>query len=192
MKKGSFGYLKKAGKLSMIKSALMLAAILIVFFAALHYFKTNKNVFSILCAVSAIPTGRSIVETIMFLRAKSASGKVQEAVEGIKGLPAGACAYDLYLTAYEGAYSLSHAAVLDGTVAGLTEDGKTDCGLCRQHLLDMLKKDNHPGYDVHIYRDLDKYIEELNRLCASAAREENPDYIREDREVMQMILGISI
>jgi len=45
---------------------------------------------------------------------------------------------------------------------------------------------------VHIYRDLDKYMEELNRLCASADREENPDYIREDREVMQMILGISI
>ena len=192
MKKGSFGYLKKAGKLSLIKSALMLAAILIVFFAALHHFQTNKNVFSILCAVSAIPTGRSVVETIMFLRAKSASGKVREAVEGLKGLPAGASGYDLYLTAYERSYSLSHAAVLDGTVVGLTEDEKTDCSLCRRHLLDMLKKDNHPGYDVHIYRDLDKYMEELNRLCASADREENPDYIKEDREVMQMILGISI
>ena len=88
--------------------------------------------------------------------------------------------------------ALCHAAVLDGTVVGLTEDEKTDCSLCRRHVLVMLKKDNHPGYDVHIYRDLDKYMEELNRLCASADREENPDYIREDREVMQMILGISI
>lgn len=185
MKKGSFGYLKNARKKSLIKSGLFLAAVLIVYFAALFHYKTNKNVFSILAAVGALPTGRSIVLSIMLLRAKGASEKVFEAVEKVKGLPEGCSGYDLYLTGYEKSFSLSHAAVLDRTVVGLTEDEKTDCALCEKHIRDMVRKDSHVGYETRVYRDLAGYTEELKKLSAV---ESDP----EDRAVMNMLFGISL
>lgn len=185
MKKGSFGYLEKARKRSLIKSGLFLAAVLIVYFAAFFYYKSNKNVFSILAAVGALPTGRSIVLSIMFLRAKSASQHVFDAVEKVKGLPEGCSGYDLYLTGYEHSFSISHLAVLDRTVVGLTEDSAMDIRLCETHIRDMVRKDEHVGYEVHIYRDLKEYVKTLQELSAAEA---DP----EDRAVMNMIFGISI
>lgn len=185
MKKGTFGYLENAGKKSLIKSGLFLAAVLIIYFGALFYFKTNKNVFSILAAVGALPTGRSIVLTIMYLRAKGASEKVRDAVNEVEGLPEGCCGFDLYLTGYEHSFSISHLAVLDRTVVGLTEDSKVDLQLCRNHIRDMVRKDEHVGYDVQIFTDLQEYIQTLRRLSAA---ESTP----EDRAVMNMLFGISI
>ena len=185
MKKGSFGYLKNARQKSLIKSGLFLAAVMIVYFAAFFHYKTNKNVFSILAAVGALPTGRSIVLSIMLLRAKSASERVYEAVEKVRGLPEGCSGYDLYLTGYEKSFSLSHAAVLDRTVVGLTEDEKTDCALCEKHIRDMVRGDSHVGYETRVYRDLAGYTEELEKLSAA---ESDP----EDRAVMNMLFGISL
>ena len=185
VKKGSFGYLRRAGKISLIKSAAMLAAVLIVYFTARWYFHTNKNVFTLLAAAGALPTGRSIVMSIMLLRAVGASEQVHKVIETISGLPADCSGYDLYLTAYERSYSISHAAVVGGIVAGLTEDKNTDCRLCEQHLREMLKKDSHNGYEVHIYNDTDQYVKALTEMCAA-------EPVPEDRAVMQMIYGISI
>ena len=185
MKKGSFGYLESARKKSLIKSGLFLAAVLIVYFGALFYFKTNKNVFSILAAVGALPTGRSIVLSVMYLRAESASEKARKAVEKAGGLPEGCSGYDLYLTGYEHSFSLSHAAVLDRTVVGLTEDETMDIRLCQNHIRDMVRKDEHVGYEVRIYRDLQEYTVALKHLSAA---ESTP----EDRAVMNMLFGISI
>lgn len=167
MKKGSYGYLEKARKVSLIKSGLFLAAVLIVYFGALFYFKTNKNVFSILAAVGALPTGRSIVLSIMYLRAGSASARAYEAIEKACSLPEGCSGYDLYLTGYEHSFSVSHLAVLNRTVVGLAEDNSMDIRLCEAHIRDMVRKDEHVGYDVHIYRNLDEYIRTLQDLSSA-------------------------
>ena len=180
MKKGSYGYLEKARKVSLIKSGLFLAAVLIVYFGALFYFKTNKNVFSILAAVGALPTGRSIVLSIMYLRAGSASARAYEAIEKACSLPEGCSGYDLYLTGYEHSFSVSHLAVLDRTVVGLAEDNSMDIRLCEAHIRDMVRKDEHVGYDVHIYRDLDEYIRTLQEL--SSAKESMEESMEEAME----------
>ena len=98
MKKGSFGYLQKKRVFSLVKSILFLAAVLIIYFTALHHFHTNKNIFSIIAAVGALPTGRSIVETVMCYRARSASDRVRQKVEEIPGISSCYSLYDLYLT----------------------------------------------------------------------------------------------
>lgn len=197
MKKGSYGYLEKARKVSLIKSGLFLAAVLIVYFGALFYFKTNKNVFSILAAVGALPTGRSIVLSIMYLRAGSASAHAHEAIEKACSLPEGCSGYDLYLTGYEHSFSVSHLAVLDRTVVGLTEVNSMDIRLCETHIRDMVRKDEHVGYDVHIYRDLDEYVRTLQELSTTEgsgkeSMKASAESTAEDRAVMKMILGISI
>ena len=181
MKKGTFGYLQGKRMRSLCKSALLLAAVFIIFFAALHHFHTNRNVFSILAAVGALPAGRSIVETIMCFRARGASEAVRAAVDRAaagesgtgSGLPAETSAYDLYLTSYERAFSLSHAAAGNGRLIGLTEDTGTDCGLCERHILDMLRKEGLRGYRVEVFRDIDAYAEELKNLVRQPEQDEN-------------------
>lgn len=164
MKKGSFGYLQKKRVFSLVKSILFLAAVLIIYFTALHHFQTNKNIFSIIAAVGALPTGRSIVETVMCYRARSASDRVRQKVEEIPGISSCYSLYDLYLTSYERAYSLSHAAIGNGLLVGLTEAQDTDCRLCGQHICDMAAKEGIEGFKADIYRNLDEYTAALKDL----------------------------
>lgn len=83
MKKGTFGYLQRKRTISGLKSVLLLSVVLAVFFGAKAYYGTEKTVFSILAAVGALPAGRSIVVTIMCLRAKGASEKARQAIEAV-------------------------------------------------------------------------------------------------------------
>ena len=172
MKKGSFGYLQKKRVFSLVKSILFLAAVLIIYFTALHHFQTNKNIFSIIAAVGALPTGRSIVETVMCYRARSASDRVTQKVEEIPGISSCYSLYDLYLTSYERAYSLSHAAIGNGLLVGLTEAQDTDCRLCGQHICDMAAKEGIEGFKADIYRNLDEYTAALKDLVRN---KEKPD-----------------
>ena len=172
MKKGSFGYLQKKRVFSLVKSILFLAAVLIIYFTALHHFHTNKNIFSIIAAVGALPTGRSIVETVMCSRARSASDRVRQKVEEIPGISSCYSLYDLYLTSYERAYSLSHAAIGNGLLVGLTEAQDTDCRLCGQHICDMAAKEGIEGFKADIYRNLDEYTAALKDLVRN---KEKPD-----------------
>ena len=172
MKKGSFGYLQKKRVFSLVKSILFLAAVLIIYFTALHHFHTNKNIFSIIAAVGALPTGRSIVETVMCYRARSASDRVRQKVEEIPGISSCYSLYDLYLTSYERAYSLSHAAIGNGLLVGLTEAQDTDCRLCGQHICDMAAKEGIEGFKADIYRNLDEYAAALKDLVRN---KEKPD-----------------
>ena len=172
MKKGNFGYLQKKRVFSLVKSILFLAAVLIIYFTALHHFQTNKNIFSIIAAVGALPTGRSIVETVMCYRARSASDRVRQKVEEIPGISSCYSLYDLYLTSYERAYSLSHAAIGNGLLVGLTEAQDTDCRLCGQHICDMAAKEGIEGFKADIYRNLDEYTAALKDLVRN---KEKPD-----------------
>lgn len=202
MKKGSFGYLQKKRVFSLVKSILFLAAVLIIYFTALHHFHTNKNVFSIIAAVGALPTGRSIVETIMCFRARSASEKVRQQVEEIPGLNSCYSLYDLYLTSYERAYSLSHAAIGNGLLVGLTEAPDTDCRLCEQHIIDMAAKEDIDGFKARIYRDLDEYTAALKELIQSMEKADAPagetegdgpaDTKETDARAAALILSISV
>jgi hypothetical protein len=49
----------------------------------------------------------------------------------------------------------------------------------------MVRKDEHVGYEIKIFRDLQEYIDILKQLSAA---ESTP----EDRAVMNMLFGISI
>ena len=190
-KKGSFGYLQGKRTFSIIKSALFLAAVLLIYFLALRHYHTNKNIFSLLAAVGALPTGRSIVESIMCMRAKGATGAVRDRIEKVPGMPLAASGYDLYLTSYERAFSVSHLAAADHTVLGLVEDPGTDAPLCVRHIEQMLEKDGKEGYQVQICSDPDEYIRALTGLCA-AAGQEPPDQLEEDLAVRNLLLAISL
>lgn len=191
MKKGEFGYLQKKRTVSILKSALFLAAVLVIYFAALHHFHTNKNVFSILAAVGALPTARSIVESIMCVRARSASAAVRDAVAEIDGLPQDTSGFDLYLTAYERAFSLSHVTVADHRVLGLTEDPGTDTKLCEDHIRQTLLNDGIGEIRVAILDDLSAYVGELKDLSGSA-RTGTQETQETDRRIYRLLLAVSL
>ena len=51
-KKGTYGYIKRGRKILGALTFVLLAAVLALYFGAQWYFKTNKNIFTIIAALS--------------------------------------------------------------------------------------------------------------------------------------------
>ena len=185
--KGTFGYLKKRRVRSLLRSVLELAAVLAIYFTAWAILKDNKNVFTILAALLCIPTGKSIVDTIMCFLASGCSDDAHERIEAaLKAAPGEyPVSYDLYLTGYQKNFALSHAAVCDGAICALTETDKCDIAEGQKHIRTVLGNDGLTGYTVKIFRDTDKYLERISRMSGS-------DVTDRDVRAMQVLHAVSL
>ena len=161
-KKGTYGYIKRGRKIYGIVTFTTLAAVLALYFGAQWYFKTNKNIFTIVAALSCIGVGMFAVNFVMFCRAGGCTESAREAVELHKGKLAGA--YDLFMTSYDKNYPISHAVCAARCVCALTEDEKCDVKSGEMHIRTMLENDGFKGYTVKIFKNLDAYIERLDDL----------------------------
>lgn len=190
MKKGTYGYLRQKRTMSLIKSILLLAAVFLIYFLALRHYHTNKNVFSILAAVMALPAARSVVVTVMCFKAVGASTAVRDLVARVPGLKEETSGFDLYLTGYDRSFSLSHAAIGGGLLAGFTEDPRTDCALCRDHIRRMLDENGRGGLRIEIFRDPDLYRKALEEIAGAPAADGEAD--AGDRAAMDLVRSISL
>ena len=164
-KKGTYGYIKRGRLILGILTVILLAAVLVMYFGAKWYFKTNKNVFTILAALSCIGVGKCAVDFVMFMRAGYCTAGARDIIAMHVGRLSGA--YDLFMTSYERNFSISHAVCAGKSVCAFTEDPKCDVKAGEMHIRTLLENDGFKGYTVKIFRNLDKYTErldELNRL----------------------------
>lgn len=170
-----------------MKSALLLGAVFGIYFAALHYFHTNKNGFTLLAAAMALPAGRSVVVSIMCLRARGASDTIRQAVSAVSGLSPAASGYDICLTAYDNMFPLRHAAAGGGKLAGLLPGRDADCALCEKYLREVLEREGFGDVEVRIFPETGPYVEELSRLAASCGQP--PE---REQELMQLLYALSL
>lgn len=184
-KKGSFGYIASRRRIKILLSALLLAAVLVMYFGARAYFHTNKNLFTIFAALCCLPLGKEIVSTIMFFRAKGCSEKAHRQIE--KHVGPLRSAYDLYLTSYDKNFQLSHAVVCGKSICALTEDPKCDAKAGQSHILTMMKNDGYKGYTVKIFTDIGKYISRLDEM-----REGGDETPKGSEKIMDLLCAISL
>ncbi len=166
--KGTYGYIKRGRITFAIVTIFLFAAVLIMYFGAKWYFKTNKNAFTIFAALSCIGVGKFAVDLVMFLRASGCSEKARDAIEAHIGKLSGA--YDLYMTSYDKNYAISHAVCAAKSVCALTEDEKCDIKSAEGHIRTVLANDGYKDYTVKIFRNPDQYterLEQMNRLPES-------------------------
>ena len=161
-RKGTYGYIRKRRKLMAFLSVLLLAAVLGMYFGAQWYFKTNKNVFTIIAALMCIGVGKCVVDLVMFCRAGYCSQKAHGDHFFTSGKLTGR--YDLFMTSYDKNFSISHVVCAGKSVCAFTEDSKCDAKAGEMHIRTMLENDGFKGYTVKIFRSLDNYTQRLDEL----------------------------
>ena len=185
-KKGTYGYIKRGRVRLAFITAGLLALVLLVYFGAQWYFKTNKNIFTILAALTCIGVGKFAVDLIMFMRAGCCSEAAREIIDPHVGKLTGG--YDLFMTSYDKNFSLSHAVCAAKCVCALTEDDKCDVKAGEMHIRTMLENDGYKGYTVKIFRNPDKYIERHDELNSVEDGKEK----KRTRGVMDVLESISL
>ena len=175
-KKGEYGYLKYQKIRSALVTAVMFAAMLVLYFSAKAYFGTNQNLFSIISALICLPVAKFAVDMIMFWRAPGCSDELHRRItQVIEGSPAANSSedkdglYDLYMTTREKNYQISFLTESQKAILAVTEDDKCDINAAQDHIRRMLQSNGIHGYTVKVYRDEEKFLARLTGAAQAPA-----------------------
>lgn len=166
--KNTYGYIDSQKKYEVIRTLVYFAISISLFVAGYVATKSKMNVLTVVAVLGCLPASKSLVSAIMFLRHKSCSMEVHDAVEplssGLNGL------YDLIFTTEKVTYKVAHAAYKGKCLVLFSED-KLDANGLEAHIEEYMKRAGIKGVNVKVYTDLKKYTECLGQMNVLAAEE---------------------
>lgn len=160
--KGNFGYLDVKRKQVLIRTILFFAIALALLAVGIISTGTKKNLLTVVAVLGCLPACKSLVNLIMYLKAKGCSKDVREKIAAQEGSLTGM--YDMYFTSYKQNFPISHMVVDGKNICGFTEFENCDARACEEHLITMLKQGGYKDLTVKIFRELPKYCERLRQL----------------------------
>ena len=160
--KGEFGYIPYRKKVSIIRSVVLLALTVAVFVAGLIIYSSQKNVFSIVAALLALPTGLSFVNMFIFLKAKGCSNGDHKQIEEHKG--GLLIRYDHVITSYDKNFNVDASTVLDKNICCYTSHKSFDASDLEKHIKKMMAQGGHSGYSIKVFDNLPHFLERLDSL----------------------------
>lgn len=160
--KGNYGYIEYQRKRTLIRTAFYFALSLAIYGLGIYSTGSNQNLLTIVAVLGCLPACKSLINTIMFFRASGCSRQAWERIRVYDSRLTGF--YDMYFTAYQSSYPLSHMVLKGNVVCAYTESTGCDCTAGEKHLVQMLLQDGHKNITVKIFDQLDKYLDRLGQL----------------------------
>ena len=183
--KGSFGYIQNRKRFTAVRTVLYFALSISLYVAGYVTTGSNKNLLTIVAVLGCLPSCKSAVNFIIFLRAKGCSQELRDAVK--KFDTELTSFYDLYFTAYQKNYQVSHMVLKGNVLCGITESVKCDVNEAQKHLEQMLLQEGIKNMTVKIFSDRRKYIDRLSQLTELETEEnKNRD------EIVNLLYSISL
>lgn len=183
--KGSFGYIQNRKRFTAVRTVLYFALSISLYVAGYVTTGSNKNLLTIVAVLGCLPSCKSAVNFIIFLRAKGCSRELRDAVK--KFDTELTSFYDLYFTSYQKNYQVSHMVLKGNVLCGITENVKCDVNEAQKHLEQMLLQDGIKNMTVKIFSDRRKYIDRLSQLLELETEEnKNRD------EIVNLLYSISL
>lgn len=183
--KGSFGYIQNRKRFTAVRTVLYFALSISLYVAGYVTTGSNKNLLTIVAVLGCLPSCKSAVNFIIFLRAKGCSQELRDAVK--KFDTELTSFYDLYFTSYQKNYQVSHMVVKGNVLCGITESEKCDVNEAQKHLEQMLLQEGIKNMTVKIFSDRRKYIDRLSQLTELETEEnKNRD------EIVNLLYFISL
>ncbi|MCM1038946.1 MAG: hypothetical protein NC314_08915 [Roseburia sp.] len=183
--KGNYGYIEYQKKASVIRTVIFFALSLAIYGIGIYSTGSNKNLLTVVAVLGLLPSCKSAVNAIMFLRASGCSGGAKEKISDYDDKLTGF--YDMYFTSYQKNFPISHMVLKGNTICAYTESDKCDIKAGEAHLEQMLKQDGYKNMTIKIFDDLGKYVDRLSQLSSLDTQESK------NREGMiQMFYSISL
>ncbi len=161
--KGSYGYLENRKLYTALRTVLFFLLSIGLYVIGWVATGSNKNLLTIVAVLGCLPACKSLVNFILFLRAKGCSEDLKNTLNAYDGKMT--VFYDLYFTSYQKNYSISHMALKGGILCGITEDPSCNTNEAQKHLDTMLSQEGIKNVTVNIFSQEKAYIDRLSRLA---------------------------
>ena len=160
--KGTYGYIENHKAYAAIRT--LVYFLLCVGLYVMGYVTTgsNKNLLTVVAILGCLPACKSLVNLIMFLKAKGCS---QEMMQRVRKYDVDLTTfYDLYFTTYQKNFAISHMVLKGNVLCGISESSKCDVNEAEKHLEQMLAQEGIKNVTVKIFSNADKYIDRLSQI----------------------------
>ncbi len=154
-KKGEYGYIPYRRKQVIIRTIIYFAISFVLFAAGYIVTGTNANILTIVAVLGMLPSSKSMVEAIMFIKARESSKDIVNIIASAASDRL--IAYELFLTAYSKNFPLTAVTVSGNTVYAYSEHENCELDAASKHIKDILNQ-NQLTCDVQISRDLDSFL----------------------------------
>lgn len=162
-----------------------------IFVIGYFWTKTTSNVLTIVAVLGMLPSSKSLVSVIMYLRIPDFNKEIYESISGkcndIDVL------YSLYLTSYNDNFPINCMTVRSNTIIGYTEFSDKQSGKkavckvneCEEHIKTILKQNGLKNMTVKIFTDLTKFENRVEQLKLTDAN-------NNENEVVNLLCDISL
>lgn len=182
-KKGEYGYPEDERKRVIIRTVIYFGISLAVFILGYVSTKTKENLLTIVAVLGLLPSSKSLVSVIMYLRIPKFSREIYEAIsEYAKNVQV---IYSMYLTSYKLNFPISCFAARGGNLIGYTEFDTCDADACEKHIKELLNQNAIKNITVKIFKEQRKFTDRLSQLEAL-------DESGKEDEILTLMCDISL
>lgn len=185
VKKGSFGYIENHKAVAAIRTMIFFWVSIGLYVMGYVSTGTSKNLLTVVAVLGCLPACKSMVNFILFLKAKGCSEELRRQVEAYDNELT--TFYDLYFTSYQKNYPVSHMALKGSVLCGITENAKCDCNEAEKHLEQLLAQEGIKNITVKIFSQTEKYIDRLSQLTKLETDEH-----RNRQGIIDLLCSVSI
>lgn len=163
-KKGEYGYPEYERNCVIFRTIIYFAISLAVFIFGYVFTKTKENLITIVAVLGLLPSSKSLVSVIMYLRIpKFSRERYEEIAKTVKNVKT---IYSMYLTSYKKNFPINCFAVQGGNLIGYTEFDVCDTDACESHIKDLLNQNALKGITVKIFKEQRKFTDRISQLEA--------------------------
>lgn len=185
IQKGSYGYIENHKAVAAVRTMLFFLVSIGLYIMGYVTTGSSKNLLTVVAVLGCLPACKSMVNFILFLKAKGCSEDLKKDVcrfdEKLTVF------YDMYFTSYQKNYPISHMALKGNVLCGYTENAKCNCSEAEKHLEQMLTQEGIKNVTVKIFSQKDKYIDRLGQLT-----DLETDEHRNRQGIINLMYSISI
>lgn len=161
--RGTHEYLKKQLIFEIIKTLLLFAMALGIFFIGYFTLHTKKSLWSVIAVLAMLPACKSLVGVIMFARFKSLDSSEYNSFKSAAGnIP---LIVENVITTSQQSYYIKAIACKDNTVVGYLDCKKSsDAKTVNEHLATVLKNGGHKNVTVKIFDKKDDFLKRVAQM----------------------------
>lgn len=181
IKKGDIGYINKNKVIQLTIALFLLIMVGIIYYTGIVKYHNTKNIFTVLAAVSAIPTAKFAVAYLVMFPYKSSSPKEYEVLEKYSEVK---IISDLLISSKERIINVEFAGVRDNSVFCYIPDKKYDKVTCEKYIKSFLETECKVS-SVKVYKDFKQFEKAVKTL-------NNNEKGKYDKRIAELLLIYSM
>lgn len=155
VKKGSPGYYKGRRLYTFLRTVIYFAISAALFIIGYVTTKTQANLLTIVAVLGVLPSAKSAIAFIMYMRTKDCPNEVTDRIEAVKG--SAPVLYEIYLTTYDKNYALDAVLCTEDRLVCYTADKDLKTDDCIGHITRVLAVEKIHDVNVQIVKDIAQF-----------------------------------